>query len=223
MTAVAYVFKEAEAESEYIAQVGLYRPPSYREEVRSAFAKDRAAQRYLSLARSLGRTPLASEFPQLSRLLQRFGSTQRIERIASSLLSADALTTAKEEKRVNFLLYLAMLRLQGVTPPPVRSLPLEIQADIRMLWPSYKASIASASDFLFDLGRPGRIQEEFRHATVGKRLPDSLYVHKTAEAQLGPLLRLMILVARQLVGEISYDLVKLSPDGKSVTFLTYPA
>ena len=104
----------------------------------------------------------------------------------------------------------------------IRILPDEIQADIKMLWPSYKASIQAGTDFLFELGKPGIIQQQCKQAIVGKKLPDSLYVHKTAEAQLPPLLRLMILTARQIVGDVEYDLIKISMDGKKISFLRYP-
>lgn len=218
---IAYIFKESEAESEYLAQISLYRPISFRETIRATFAKDRTAQRYLALARSLGRPPLATEFKAMSRLIDRFGSAQRVERIASSLLDSDLLATVREEKRVNILTYLAMLRLQGLKPPPIRSLPEEVQADIRMIWSSYQASIQAGMEFLFEMGKPGRIQQECQKTAIGKRLPDALYVHKTAEPQLPPLLRLMILAARQIVGEVPYDLVKISTDGKKLSFLAY--
>ncbi len=219
---IAYIFKDSQAESDYLAQLSLYRPISFRETVRSEFSKDRIAQQYLLLTKTLGRAPLGIEFKPMSRLIERYGSTQRVEKIASSLLNADALASAREEKRVNFLIYIAMLRLQGLTPPPISILPDEIQADIKMLWPSYKASIRAGTDFLFELGKPGIIQQQCKQATVGKKLPDSLYVHKTAEAQLPPLLRLMILTARQIVGDVEYDLIKIGLDGKKLSFLRYP-
>jgi DNA phosphorothioation-associated putative methyltransferase len=218
---IAYVFKDPQAESDYLAQLSLYRPTSFREAVRTAFSKDRTAQRYLSLARSLGRAPLPTEFTGLPRLVDRFGSIQRVERIASSLLDSDTLASAREEKRVNILTYIAMLRLQGLAPPPVRSLPDEVQADIKMLWPSYKEALQAGNEFLFNLGKPGRIERECKESKVGKKLPDALYIHRTAEPQLSPLLRLMILTARQIVGEIDYDLVKIGLDGKKLSFLSY--
>jgi DNA phosphorothioation-associated putative methyltransferase len=137
------------------------------------------------------------------------------------LIGSDLLVSAQEERRVNILTYMAMLRLQGLTPPPIRSLTGEVQADIKMLWPSYKAAIQAGMDFLFDLGRPGRIQQECKQSPVGKKLPDALYIHRSAEDQLSPLLRLMILTARQIVGEVEYDLVKIALDGKKLSFLAY--
>jgi pilus assembly protein CpaF len=49
-------------------------------------------------------------------------------------------------KRSNFLTYIAMLHLQGLTPPPIRLLPEEVQADIKMLWPSYKSGCLLNTD-----------------------------------------------------------------------------
>jgi DNA phosphorothioation-associated putative methyltransferase len=170
----------------------------------------------------LGRPPLASEFKAIPRLIERYGSLQRIERIAQSLIDGDALVSTREEKRSNFLTYIAMLHLQGLTPPPLRALPDDVQADIKMLWPSYKASIQAGADFIFQLGKPGAIEEQCKRSVIGKKLPDSLYVHRTAEAQLPPLVRLMILAARQIVGELESDLIKIALDGKKLSFLSYP-
>jgi hypothetical protein len=108
----------------------------------------------------------------------------QIERIAESLIDGDALVSTREEKRWNFLTYIAMLRLQSLTPPPIRSLPEEVQADINMLWPSYKASIQAGTDFFYELGKPGAIQQQCKQSLVGKKLPDSVYVHRTAEGQM---------------------------------------
>ena len=87
-----------------------------------------------------------------------------------------------------------------------------------MLWPSYKAAVEAGTEFLFELVKPGLIQQQCKESAVGKKLPDSLYVHKSAEAQLPPLLRLMILAARQIVGDVEYDLIKIALDGKKLSF-----
>ena len=218
---VAYVFRDDQAEAEYLAQLALYRPVSFRESVRAEFSKDRTAKKYMALAKVLGRTPLDTEFKPFPRLIERYGSVLRIERIAKSLLDSDMLASAQEARRVNILIFLAMLRLQGLAPPPIRSLSNEVQADVKMLWPNYKAAIQAGTDFLFELGKPGQIAEECKRARVGKKLPDALYVHKSAEEQLSPLLQLMVLTAKQIVGEVTYDLIKISTEGKKLSFLAY--
>lgn len=219
---IAYVFKHPDAESDYLARLSLYRPISFREALRDEFTKDRTAQKYIALTRNLGRVPLGTEFKPLPRLIERYGSLQRLERITSSVIGVDDIASTREQKRGNFLTYIAMLRLQGLTPPPIRALPEEIQADIKMLWPSYKAAVEAGTEFLFQLGKPGVIPQQCKECPVGKKLPDSLYVHKSAEAQLSPLLRLMVFAARQVVGDLEYDVIKIGLDGKKLSFLRYP-
>ena len=110
---VAYVFKDPQAESDYLARLSLFRPKSFRETVRTEFSKDRTAQRYLAMTKALGRVPLLSEFKALPRLIERYSSLQRVERIAESLIDGDALVSTRDEKRSNFLTYIAMLAPSG--------------------------------------------------------------------------------------------------------------
>ena len=50
---IAYVFRDDQAEADYLAQVALHRPVGFREAVRAEFSKDRIAQKYTALARVL--------------------------------------------------------------------------------------------------------------------------------------------------------------------------
>ena len=218
---VAYVFKDEKAESQYLANLSIYRPTSLRDELIADFSKDRIAQQYVSTTKKLGRFPVGSEFRALPKMIERFGSLQRIERIATGLLDPNALTVAREKKRETILTYFGMMRLQGINPPPIRALSEEVQADIAMLWPNYKTAVQAGTDFLFQLGKPGLIKEKCSQVSIGKRLPEDFYIHKSAETQLPALLTLMIFAARQVVGQIEYDLIKISLDGKKVSFLRY--
>jgi DNA phosphorothioation-associated putative methyltransferase len=218
---IAYVFKDEVTESEYLANLSIYRPRSFRETLIAEFSKDRIAQRYLSSTKKMGRFPIVSEFRPLPKLMERFGSIQRIERIASSLLDPNALAIARDKRREDILSYFGMMQLQGINPPPIRALSDEVQADIAMLWPSYKAAIQAGTDFLFQLGKPGVIKQQCAEMPIGKKLPEDYYIHKTAESQLPILVTLMIFAARQVVGDIEYDVVKIALDGKKVSFLRY--
>jgi DNA phosphorothioation-associated putative methyltransferase len=218
---IAYVFKDESAESEYLANLSIYRPTSFRDKLIADFSKDRLAQRYLSATVKLGRFPVASEFRSLPKMIERFGSLQRIERIAAGLLDPNALAVARERRRETILVYFGMMRLQGLNPPPIRALSDEVQADIAMLWPSYGTAIQAGTDFLFQLGKPGMINQRCNESPIGKKLPEDFYIHKSVEAQLPALLILMIFAARQVVGQIDYDVIKISLDGKKVSFLRY--
>jgi len=57
--------------------------------------------------------------------------------------------------------------------------------------------------------------------TFGKKMPEDYYIHRSAEQRLPPLLRLLLFAARQVVGKTDYNIVKLSLDGRKVSFLQY--
>jgi DNA phosphorothioation-associated putative methyltransferase len=71
------------------------------------------------------------------------------------------------------------------------------------------------------MGQPENIRAACAITTVGKRLPTDLYVHRSAEDELPALLRVLIFAARRVVGELSYDLLKLATDGRAISFLSY--
>ena len=218
---IAYVFKNAEAEAEYLATLSLYGFAHSRLDVVEQFANDELAQRYLAKFRELARPPLPVEFPEAAVILERFGSPDRVRRISEKLLSSTALHQAQESKRQNILTYFAMIKFQGLNLPPLSALPKDVQADIRSLWHSYASAIAEGTSFLFKLGDPEAVSRECRAAPIGKKLPEDLYVHRSVVDQLPPLLRLLAFAARQIVGEIEHDIVKLSTHGRSVSFLKY--
>ena len=53
-------------------------------------------------------------------------------------------------------------------------------------------------------------------------MPSHLYIHKSAEDELTSLLRVLIFAAKQVVGDIPYEVVKIALDGKTISFLHYP-
>jgi DNA phosphorothioation-associated putative methyltransferase len=138
------------------------------------------------------------------------------------VLEPTELQRLRQEKRECFLVYYAAARLQGLRVPEFRFLPEETQADILCIWRSYKAARTEGERFLFSLGDAEQVQHAARNAPVGKFVGDSLYVHRSAEDRLLPLSRIQIFAARQIVGQQEYDLVKLSADGRKVSFLKYP-
>ncbi len=218
---IAYIFKDAGAEAEYLATLSFCSSTASRFEVVEQFALDPLAQRYLEKFRELARPPLSVEFPEIASIYERFGSPERIRKISEKLLNSTALRQAQESKRQDILTYLAMIRLQGLNPPPLSALPKDVQADIKSLWRSYAGAIAEGTSFLFKLGDPETISRECRAAPMGKKLPEDLYVHRSIIDQLPPLLRLLAFAARQIVGEVEHDIIKLSTHGRSVSFLKY--
>jgi DNA phosphorothioation-associated putative methyltransferase len=218
---VAYVFKDEGVESSHLARLSLTHARVDRADAFAEFAGDTEAQKLLEATRELGRFPLPSEFADYPALLLRFGSRSRIERLVSGLLNPDALAETRDRKRNDILTYFAMLHLRGLRPPPIRLLPSETQADIKLFWRSYKSAMHEGQQFLFQIAQPELIREACLCAAVGKRLPSDFYLHRSAEESLPALLRVLLFAARQIVGEIDYNILKIAMDGRKISFLKY--
>ncbi len=219
---VAYVFKDPVLEREYLARAALGRPAFGRRFTIAEFESSELGAEYLSLARKLARLPRPSEFPRFAALGEQFGSPQRIRKLASAVLDPAEIESLRRQKREDFLVYYGALRLQGLRAPRAALLPAATQADIRSLWPSYSAARAEGEQFLFSLGDPRKTAAAAQAAPAGKLVAGSLYAHRSAEEQLPALNRLQLFAARQIVGDVECDVLKLSADGKKVSFLRYP-
>jgi DNA phosphorothioation-associated putative methyltransferase len=218
---IAYVFADEPAEAQYLATRAFTRRLEYRTDLIEEFAKNRVARRYVDAANRLGRLPGHDEFPQYERLLAAFGSHQRLQRLTLSQINREAFEGSREQRREDAVTYFAMLRLQGLPPPRLHDLPESIRNDVLGVWGVYKSALDEAERFLFSVGDRACVSTACRAATVGKMLPEALYVHKSAENDLPALLRLLIFAGCLVVGELSYDLVKLALDGRAISFLSY--
>lgn len=219
---IAYVFKNQEAADQYIAARAFTRRLEYRTDLVEEFSKSKLARRYVSLASRLGRLPLPEEFPKLDQLLEVFGSPQRVNRLALRHIDYEAFSGSQGQRREDILTYFSMMRLQGLKPPPLLKLPISVQADIKEIWKTYRTALAESERYLFSLGNSEVIQKACAASPVGKHLPSHIYVHQSAEDELPALLRIVIFAAKQIVGEVPYNVAKIAVDGRTVSFLDYP-
>ena len=180
------------------------------------------ARRYVRLANELGRIPTAEEFTGYAKLVDIFGSPQRIERLTLRYVDHAAFEGSRAQRREDILAYFAMLRLQGLRPPPIGALPSSIQSDIKSIWTSYRAAQIEGEKFLFGMGQPDQVRTAYASIPFGKAVATDFYVHRSLEDDLPALLRLLIFAARQIVGEVEYDVLKIAQDGRALSFLSYP-
>lgn len=219
---IAFVFKDGELEREYLETQALSGSAGLSTELIHDFEKDRTARRFVALANELGRTPVEAEFKSLPRLVERFGSSARLRRLLLRYVDGERFKEAARQRREDILMYLAVLRLRRINVP-LGALSDDVAQDIRAFWTSYAAARAESEAFLFALGNPERVNAAVTASPVGKLLPNDLYIHRTAEDDLPALLRLLAFAAKQVVGEVNYDILKITRDGRAVSFLTYTA
>ena len=121
----------------------------------------------------------------------------------------------------DLLVYLALGRSRR--RPPMSALPIGLRRDIRSFFDSYTNGCRRADGLLFRAGDADAVDDACRRSSVGKLLPNALYVHRTALKALDPLLRVYEGCARAYLGEIEgANLIKLHRHSGKVSYLTYP-
>lgn len=219
---VTYAFKEKAEEEKYVADTAFRRPVNYQKNAVEEFTANETGAALIERVRRMGRLPLDLEFEGYAALEENFGSRARIARLAWKAVHPETLDEVQRQRRDELLVALAMIRLQGAKPMPFKILPADVQADIKSLWTTYQQSLKQSEAFLFGMGNPALVKAAIDGLTFGKRLPEDFYFHLSQEPSLPPLLRLIVFAARQIVGDVECDLVKVSTDGRKVSFLRYP-
>lgn len=219
---VAYAFKESSEESRFVADTAFQRALRPQRDAVEEFVNHPESAPLLYLVRKLGRLPLPEEFDAYEGLEESFGSRHRINRLLWKVIHPDTLDEVQRQRREDLLISLSMIRLQGSKPIGFRSLPDDVQADIKTLWTNYQQALKESEAFLFGLGNPEVVKAAIAKLRIGKRLPEDIYFHVSQESSLPPLLRLIVFAGRQIVGDVEADLIKISTDGRKVSFLRYP-
>ncbi len=218
---IVYSFKDEDLEQNYFAARAFSKRLEYRSELIEQFSADAVAKKFVALANKLGRMPLPEEFAKYDLLVEKYGSPERLQRLLLRHVDPEAFQGSQWSRREDILTYLAMLRVQGMKAPQLSALPPSVREDVKAIWKSYSKARDESLRFLYGIGKAELVAEACREAPVGKQLPKSMYVHRSAEDDMPALLRLIVFAARELVGQLEYDLVKIRRDGRAVSFLKY--
>ena len=219
---VSYAFKEKTEEEKYVADTAFRRTVNYQKNAVEEFEGDELGAALIERVRQMGRLPLDEEFNDYAALEENFGSRSRIARLVWKSVHPETLDEVQKQRRDELLVALAMIRLQGSKGMLFKMLPTDVQADIKSLWTTYQQSLKESEGFLFGMGKPELVKAAIDGVEFGKKLPEDFYFHLSQEPMLPPLLRLIVFAARQIVGDVECDLIKMTTDGRKVSFLRYP-
>jgi DNA phosphorothioation-associated putative methyltransferase len=220
---VFYVFKDEGVRQQFLAKRFRHRPSAPRKRLSELrFEEHRSLlESLIETATALGRLPKADECPGAEQIISQLGSLKRAFALVRRVTGEEEWDTLRRQRTDDYLVYLALARFQK--RPPISKLPLGLQRDIRAFFGSYAQACRLADDLLFQAGDAGAIDTACRSSTIGKLLPNALYVHQKALGLLAPLLRVYEGCARAYLGEIEgANIIKLHRFSGKVSYLTYP-
>lgn len=169
-----------------------------------------------------GRLPIGEELgPYLDPLTVRFGSIRSAFGVVARATGEQRWQQHRKRAEDDLAVFLALMAFRG--RPKWSELSQELQLDIKALFGNYKVACTGADKLLYSLGDTNHLDEELCNGTVGKVLPDAIYIHVTALPSAGPLTRLYEGCARVLVGDVpGANIIKLSRRDRRVSYLSYP-
>jgi len=168
-----------------------------------------------------GRIPDPAEIDVADLINAKVGSLHRAFRIVEKVTGSEQLATIRAERSQDLLVYLALSRFS--TRFAFSKLPRDLQLDIRSFFGNYRKACDLADDLLFSAGRCEVVSKACQEASVGKLLPDALYVHSSAVALLPSVLRVYEGCARAYIGTVeNANVIKLKISKPQISYLYYP-
>jgi DNA phosphorothioation-associated putative methyltransferase len=167
-----------------------------------------------------GRMPEVDETPNGILPLLRNVTSRHLAKLAGQEADPERVEQGRRNSVLNVLLLLGIEVFNGRSP--LQSLSLPVQADIRAFFESYKEACRRADRLLLKLRDDTYVRNVMRNS-VGKMTPTAIYVHRRAVESMPVLLKLYEHCGAIAVGRpLDWDLIKLSHEGRSVSWLGYP-
>jgi len=167
-----------------------------------------------------GRMPELEETPDALLPLLRKVTGQSLAKLAAQEADPKRIERGRRRSVLNILLLLGLEVFNGRSPLQTLSPP--VQADIRSFFDSYKAACRRADRLLLKLRDDTYLRNVMRNS-VGKMTPTAIYIHRRAVESMPVLLKLYEHCGATAVGRpAGWDLIKLSHEGRSVSWLGYP-
>lgn len=167
-----------------------------------------------------GRMPELEETPHAFLPLLRNVTGRQLAKLAGQEADPDRVAEGRKRSILNVLLLLGIAVFDGRSQ--LHDLSPPIQADIRAFFESYKEACHRADRLLLKLRDDTYLRNVMRNS-VGKMTPTAIYVHRRAADRMPVLLKLYEHCGAVAVGRpADWDLVKLSHEGRSVSWLGYP-
>jgi DNA phosphorothioation-associated putative methyltransferase len=220
---IFYLFREESARQTFLARRFRRRAAAPRKRVsEQRFELHRELlEDLMAVIADLGRLPEADEFSQAAVVVAEFGSLKRAFALVRRVTGDEEWETIRRRRSEDLLVYLALARFRK--RPSLGQLPPVLQRDMRAFFGTWTRACAQADELLFRAGDPVAVDEACQRSSVGKLLPDDLYVHRSALDYLEPLLRVYEGCGRAYLGEVEgTTILKIHRRSGKLSYLAYP-
>ena len=168
-----------------------------------------------------GRLPIKGELPQEAEIAEEFGSLRRAFNVIIQATDSEEWQAIADKRRQDLMVYLALCNFSR--RPRLGQLAPAVQEDIIGLYSSYKQACLDADQMLRSLGNTELIIKRCQESKVGKKLPNSLWVHISALQAVDPLLRLYEGCASRTIGRLEEaNVIKFHLKTPKISYLFYP-
>ncbi|MBD2624986.1 DNA phosphorothioation-associated putative methyltransferase [Trichormus variabilis] len=168
-----------------------------------------------------GRLPSKGELSQEAEICTEFGSLRRAFSVIIQATDSEEWEAIAEKRRQDLMVYLALCNFSR--RPKLGQLAPAVQDDIIGLYSTYKQACIDADQMLRSLGNTELIIKRCQESKIGKKLPNSLWVHISALQSVDPLLRLYEGCASRTIGRLEEaNVIKFHIKNPKISYLFYP-
>lgn len=221
---IYYVFRDEAAAQRFVAsRVYTYRPRLRIDPQEHYEANEETLAPLMRFMQDHARPPRPRELPadQTAAIQVALGSLGRAQRLIRQVTHDQYWEEITIQRRAELLTYVALSRFGQ--RPRFSQLDETLAADIRVLFQTYRQACLQADRLLLACGDQAMLYVNARSSRIGKQTPTALYAHRSAMAQLPPLLQVYEGCARVLAGTVEHaNMIKLSVIEPQISYLSYP-
>jgi DNA phosphorothioation-associated putative methyltransferase len=221
---IFYVFRDDAAAQRFLAsRVYTYRPRVTIDPQVQYEANQAVVEPLFAFMRDHARAPRPAELSAdaIEAIQEAMGSLGRAQRLIRQVTEDSYWDAVTVQRRAELLTYVALSRFGR--RPRFSQLDESLARDIRTLFGTYADACVQADRLLLACGDQAMLYVNARSSKVGKQTPSALYVHRSAMAEIPPVLQVYEGCARVLAGTVDHaNMIKLSVTEPQVSYLTYP-
>lgn len=220
---IFYVFRDEGAREQFAASRYRRRSAAPRKRQSEVLYEENREllDAFMEALASYGRVPDAEEWPRTTEIEERFGSSNRAFALVRRITGPEEWEQIAARRREDISVFLALSRFRK--RPTFSNLPRTLRNDIKEFFGTYTKACAESDVLLFRAGDTDSVNEACQASSLGKLLPNALYIHQTALESLGALLRVYEGCAKAYLGAIDgTTLIKLHRFSGKVSYLSYP-